>query len=425
MKSKKPKKHIKTKGKGGSKGEKPLLTAFRFQGKVFFLTYKGISDFGEKVAKDSLANFLLNQNPNEVKNRPQKYLVCQQMYDSGQPHFHAILVYPKRKNIQNPLFYDYKGIHPNIQPMRNMKAALDYVYKQDARPDTNMDIVQQRRKARAKDSSSLYELLRQQMKRDPFHFNVYNYCRKHNLDCQIYKTNYTKAITLVNHMQQAQCRAIIRDKPGIKFITRELIRQRLTPEQLTQFYSHPCYQKIVDFVNTIYTYPNRTPDTRAPVKTRHLLIVGGPDIGKSALVNHRPTDLHPYPGLDHYYGTHPLGVAQKFYPPYTNYTFSLVFWNEFVVDSPLYPKRRYNQLLDYLDGARGSLLQKGKPAYDRQDNPRHILTSNRTLKQHVRSTFNSEESRAMALRNLPARIQQVCVPEGKDIHFLRKLFISA
>ena len=114
--------------KGGvPKGGKPLGTPFSLKAKCFFLTYKGVSQSGEKVFKQALAKYLFQQNPNDLKIRPQKYLVCQQMYDSGQPHFHAILTYSVRKTIYTPDFFDYLKIHPNIQTMRNLKAALQYV----------------------------------------------------------------------------------------------------------------------------------------------------------------------------------------------------------------------------------------------------------------------------------------------------------
>ena len=412
-----------SKRKGVPKGEKPFNTAFRLQAKCYFLTYKGISDSGEKIDKNSLANYLVKQNPNDLKLRPVKYLICQQMYDSGQPHFHVILTYSKMKQIANPHYYDYLGIHPNVQRMRNMKAALEYMYKQDPHPVTNMDIVSQRRVARASSTKSLYELLLEQMKEDPLRFDIDDYCVKHDLDKQIYKADYRKALTLLKRMQPAYARAHLRQKPGIEFITPELISSRLDERELAQFYSHPCYQKIVDHINLIHMYPNRDESTMAPSKTPHLLLVGDASIGKSALVDHRPTGQHPYPGLMHYYPCYHLSIGQKFFPPYRSFDYSLVRWNEFVIDSDMFPKKGYNRLLDYLEGAPSALPQKGRPPVQRQDNPRHILTSNRTLEEHICKTFNSEQSRAMSRRNLGTRIDCVVIPKGHSIHFLRKLFV--
>ena len=419
-----PNSQSKFRGKVVPKGGKPLTTAFRLQSTTFFLTYKGFSDkLGRNIDKFQLQDYLFFRNPNDRKVSPVKYLVCQQMYDSGQPHFHVILVYPKRKDIFSSDYFDFQGIHPNIQTMRNMKAALQYVYKQDPHPVTNMDLVSQRRKARAKDTSSLYQLLQQQMKKDPFLFDVNTYCQTHGLFKQIYKANYAKALTLIKLAQPAYAKAVLRNLPGIQLITPVLISQRLNSQELQQFYSDPCYQKIVAHINQIHTYPNRDPSTMAPSKTPHLLLVGDASIGKSALVDHRPTPQHPHPGLMRYYATYHLSIGQKFFPPYRSFDYRLVRWNQFTIASDMFPKSGYNRLLDYLEGAPSALPQKGRPPVQRQDNPKHILTSNRTLQEHICKTFASQASRALARRSLGTRIDCVVIPKGKSLHFLRKLFV--
>lgn len=421
-----------TKTKPSSRGSSGESASFKLQSTTFFLTYKGQTDFGQKITKKLLADFLINGTPRDRSLKPSKYLICQQTYESGLPHFHVILVYPHRKVIADPRYFDYHGsrdplgihpVHPNVQPMRNMKAALSYVYKQDPQPLTNMDIIAQERVARAKDSRSLYQLLEQQMLKDPFTFDVDAYCSKHYLFKQIYKANYAKAITLIKRAQPAYARMYLSQKPGIQFITPEVIRTRLNEDELAQFYSDPCYQKIVDHINQIHRYPNRDPSSMAPSKTPHLLLVGDASIGKSALVDHRPTDKYPYPGLMHYYACYHMSIGQKFFPPYRSFDYRMVRWNQFTIVSDMFPKSGYNRLLDYLEGAPSALPQKGRPPVQRQDNPKHILTSNRTLQQHICKTFASQQSRALARRNIGTRIDCVVIPAGKSIHFLRKLFI--
>ena len=411
--------------KGVPKGEKDQNSSFRVSSTTFFLTYKGIAENDRKITKNQLKNYLLSQNRKGAKVKPEKYLICQQTYDSGEPHFHVILVYPCRKEITVPDYFDYLNIHPNIQPMRNMKAALDYVYKEDPAPLTNMDIPKQKMIARAKDSSSLYELLEQQMLKDPFRFDLDTYLNDNHLFKWVYKANYTKAITLIKRAQPAAARSILQQKPGIKLITPQLIHQRLTETEQKQFYSDPCYQRIVDHINQIHKYPNKDPSTKAPSKTPHLLLSGDASIGKSALVDHIATEEYPHPGLMHYISCYHMSIGQKFFPPYRSYDYSMVRWNQFVIDSDMFPKKAYNRLLDYLEGAPSALPQKGRPPVERQDNPKHILTSNRTLEQHICKTFNSEESRAMSRRNLGTRVDCVEIPTGKNIHFIRKLFVSA
>lgn len=419
----KPKKKSTLKGRGVSEGEKPPSKAFLLQSKVYFLTYKGISDSGQKITKNQLANYLLKQNPNDLKLRPEKYLVCEQTYQNGEPHFHVILVYEKRKQIGNSAFFDYLGIHPNIQTMRNMKAALEYVYKEDKVPLTNMDIVREKRVARAKDSSSLYQLLEDQMKKDPFNFQVYSYCKTHDLFKQIYKANYTKAVHLVIKAQQAECKHHLRHMSGIQQITPQLIAQKLSPEQQKTFYSVPEYQRIINHINQAVIYPNKSLKQRLPDKTPHLYLVGPSDIGKSAFVTHHPNPSHPFPGLDHYFSTYYLNVSQRYFPPYDTYMSSLVYWDQFVLNSTIFPKTRYNQLLTYLSGQPTQIPIKGRTSVRRMDNPKHILTSNRTLQQQICATFKSQQSRSKARMNLRSRLDQVILHPGFNLHFLRKLFV--
>ena len=409
--------------KGVPTGKDLSSTNFTLKAKVFFLTFKGISDSGEELTKDLLAEHLKNGVLGDLTLRPEKYLVCRQTYESGQPHFHAILVYSRRKTISNPAHYDFMGIHPNIQTMRNMRAALEYVNKEDQSPLTNMDVPRQKVVARAKETKSLYQLLQQQMLKDPFLFDPYAYCARNDLFKQIYKANYAKAITLIKAAQPAHVRLLLRAKPGILPITQSLIREKLNAAQIQQYFSDSCYARIVYHINQVSEYPNYSPASMAPSKTPHLLLVGDSSIGKSALVDHRADQRYPYPGLMHYYATYHLCIGEKFFPPYRSFDYTLVRWNQFTIDSDIFPKKGYHRLLDYLEGAPSALPQKGRPAVERQDNPKHILTSNRTLEQHILKTFRSQQSRAMSRTNLGTRVDCVVVPEGKNIHFLRKLFV--
>jgi hypothetical protein len=410
--------------KGVPKGKDLSSTGFRLSSSVFFLTYKGISDSGDQLTKYLLAEHLKNGVLGDLTVRPEKYSVSRQTYESGQPHFHVILVYSKRKQISEPNHYDFMGVHPNIQTMRNMKAALVYVGKEDKQPLTNMDLPRQILVARAKDTRSLYQLLQQQMLLNPFTFDVDAYCAKHGLFKQIYKANYAKAITLIKRAQPAFARAVLRLKPGILMITHSLIHQKLNAAQIQQYFSDPCYANIVKHINQIRQYPNKSVCTQAPIKTKHLLLVGEPDSGKTSLVYHRANSTYPYNGLAHFYPTYYLAIGQKYFPPYKSYDYSLVNWQQFTIVSDMFPKSGYARLLNYLDGSVSALPQKGRPAVQRQDNPKHILTSNRTLVQHIQKTFNSPQALALSLNNLPARIECVVVPDGKNIHFLRKLFVA-
>ena len=401
-----------SKGKGVPKGGKASFSLFSLKSKCFFLTYKGISDSGQKITKETLANYLLEMNPRDYKIKPEKYLICQQMYDSGEPHFHVILVYSKRKQIASQNFYDYLGIHPNIQTMRNMKAALEYVYKEDPSPYTNMDIVQERRVARAKDSSSLYQFLQEEMKKDPFNFDPISYCVAHNLDKEIYKANYSKALTLLKKVQQAQCNRLLSTKPGYKYIDRALIQQKLTPDQLKTYDSWPGYQTIVDYLNQVPRYR-----FRRPAKTMNLLITGPKSTGKSALVWQTYIEP-PFNPLNAHISVYPMGMKDWF-PEYKSEVYDLIYWNQAKLTS-----YSYDTILQLLDGSPVMLPAKGG-GHKKVDNPLVFMTSNMTLDQMIHQKFKYDLSyKQMAKKNLRVRIQNVIIPDGLTLFLLQKLLLS-
>ena len=402
-------------GKGSFKEKRPSSNPkkeFCLCSKVFFLTYKGTSVFGQKLDKFSLAEFLLKQNPNDRSVKPEKYLVCQEKYDTGQPHYHVILVYQKRKHIERPDYYDYLGVHPNIQTMRNMRAAIDYVHKEDPDPVTNMDLVQQKRAARAKDTSSLYQLLQQQMMKDPFNFDVFNYCLQHNLTKQIYKANYTKAVALLRNVRTAYCNKLLFEKSGFKPITRALIQQILSPSELKTYNSWAGYQTIVNYLNTMNTQRGRRQQ-----KSMNLLISGAPSTGKSALFWQRS----PLPGRSSviaHLPLYPMGMKDWF-PEYKSDVYAGIYWNEAKLTS-----YAYDVILQLLDGSPVTLPAKGG-GHKKVDNPTVIMTSNMTLEEMIYQKFYHNKSYLkMAKQNLAVRVHNVIIPPGYTLFILQKLLVS-
>lgn len=403
------------KGKGkGVPGGKPntLPGRFRLVSKVYFLTYKGTSDSGQKISKESLAHFLLHQNKATEKGlKPEKYLICQEMYDSGEPHFHVILMYEKRKEIKDPSHYDYLSIHPNITNMRNLKAALDYMYKEDPNPYTNMDILQERRKAKAKDSSSLYEFLREQMLKDPFNFDPIKFCVSHNLDREIYKANYAKALNLFKKTHTAYVNLYLSKKPGFQPITRDLITSTLTAQELKVYDSWSGYQRIVDHLNImIQKKGNRDP------KTPNLLLTGRPNCGKSALVWH-PSPHSYFNPISAHCSVYPMGMRDWF-PKYQSHVYHLIYWNEMTLSA--YP---YDLILQLLDGSPVQLPTKGG-SHKKIDNPLVLMTSNMTLDQMIEHKFGKKKDMLdLAKKNLPIRVDNIIIPKGYNLFILQKLFV--
>ena len=390
------------------------LKGFSLSSNTYFLTYKGFSEKqGRNISKQELLDHLLHDCVTNRKMSVRKYLVCEEMYDSGQPHFHVILVFPRRKRVVQATAFDYLDIHPNIQTMRNMKAALGYVYKEDPRPLTNMDVLQQRRVARAKDTSSLYELLEQEMLKDPFNFDVYAYLQAHDLFRQVYKANFSKALTLIKHAREATCNRLLIDKPGFKFIDRALIESQLTPSELQLFDSWEGYQTIVDHLNQIPRYR-----FRRPAKTMNLLLTGPKSIGKSALVWQQYLEPHLNP-INRHCSVYPMGLKDWF-PEYKSQVYDLIYWNEAKLTS-----YAYDVILQLLDGSPTLLPAKGS-SHKKVDNPLVIMTSNMTLEEMIREKFRYNLSyRRMARQNLSVRITNVVVPQGLDLFLLQKLLVPS
>ena len=396
--------------KGVKKEDKASNLTFSLQGKCIFLTYKGVTDSGQKITKENLANFLLNQNQNDVKLRPTKYLVCEQRYEDGQPHFHVILIYQRRKQIHSQNFYDYKGIHPNIQTMRNMNAALDYVCKQDSDPLTNMDIVAQKRLARASHSSTLYDLLYDQMVKDPFNFDPLGYCVRHNIHREVYKTNYTKAVKFLRLIQQAYCNQLLSQKPGIRIIDRSLIQATLTPPELEIYDSWSGYQTIVSYLNQIPAY-----GYKRPIKTKNLLITGPSNIGKTSLMESDLNDT--YNCVERYCSIYPMS-AKTWWPNYKSETYQVISWNQAKLTA-----FSYDVILKVLEGSKVDLPQKGTSTL-KYDNPLVVLTSNMTLEEMIKQKFGYNKSyMQMARRNLAVRVQNVVIPDGYTLFILQKLLM--
>lgn len=397
--------------KGCRRGETPAISKFHLLGKTFFLTYKGTTDSGVRLTREDLVNFLVYSNPRDRKLHPQKYLVCEQMYDDGTPHFHVILVYSRRKSIERPDYYDYLGLHPNIQVMRNMKAALQYVHKQDLTPLTNMDLLHQRRVSRARDSSSLYQLLEQQMLRDPFNFDVARFFQDHDLFRQVYRTNYSKAISLLRMAQQAKCNSLLQNRRGFIPIDRPLIEQKLSPFQLQIFDSWGGYQRIVDYLNTMNVERGRRQQ-----KSLNLLITGPPSTGKSALFWQRD----PLPGRSsvvNHLPLYPMGMRDWF-PDYRSDVYAGIYWNQAKLTS-----YSYDVILQLLDGSPVMLPAKGG-GHKKVDNPLVILISNMTLEQMIHQKFYYNRSyQVLARSNLAVRVQNLVLPPGYDLFLLQRLLV--
>lgn len=333
----------------------------------------------------------------------QYYKVAAQTHPTtGIPHLDILLLY--RRSVKKSLNrFDYLVKHGHLTRYRKLnQAILQYGDKQDQAPLTNLPL-NSSLVLRAKEvQTDLYSVLEQEMLRDPFYFQPYAWIQANRLGSAVSRTNWSKAVSLVKKLQQARCNLLLQQKPGFRYISRALIQQNLTPDELTLFDSWTGYQTIVDKLNQVVTH-----GCHRPHKAPHLLLVGPPNTGKTALA------LRVRRLASVYF----MGVSNWF-PRYRSDVYRMILWNEFNLRLMPYPN-----LLNLLEGTPMDLQYKGGSTL-RTDNQLVLMTSNMTLDQHVDGRFRTEQSRTLARANLRARVNQVIVPPGLDLFLLQKLIVA-
>ena len=362
----------------------------------------------------------------QTKHGLQYYHIALQHHQNQIPHLDILLLYATSKQ-RRLTDFDYILRHGNITTYRKLNLAiLDYGKKEDPHclsnlPPDSSTILQLQQLKR-----DPYRFLELQMLKDPLHFNLQQYVRKNDLNQ--YLPSWSSLKSRLKDSQLAAANLQLRQKPGLKLITHQRIKERFTKRQYRTYRKFKAiYEPIIERINHLILHPNNSPQSTNELQSKHLFINSKQSsIGKTSLVDFKilTDSKHSYPGLAHYLPVYYLNSTQTYFPPYTSYVYPLVFWDQFTIDSITFPKKRYNLLLSYLGGSTVSLPIKGHHPALRRDNPIHILTSNYTLQELIGKTFKSADSRAKALSNLGARIQQVTIPKGVSLHLLRKLFVS-
>lgn len=109
---------------------------FKFDSTSFFLTYPQ-SDF----TNESLIQFLNSVADLEWAR------ACREQHSDGEPHSHVVGKFKKRFQSRNERVFDYQGRHPNIQPIRSIARALEYVSKDGEYLDHGAVPVTQKKRA--------------------------------------------------------------------------------------------------------------------------------------------------------------------------------------------------------------------------------------------------------------------------------------
>ena len=327
------------------------------------------------------------------------YRIALQHHANGIPHLDILLVYQKSllRQVTDFNFLLKKPAH--VTTYRKLNAAiLDYGKKQDLQsltniPDNASNVIELQ-----SFKNDPYRYLELKMHEDPLNFSVEQYVQKHDL--AQYISAWSSIKTKLKDMQVAAANLKLKQKSGFKLITPTLIKQKLNNAQQQRYFSWEGYRIITSHLNQMITQKGNR-----PFKTKQLLLVGRPDIGKTSLIRQ----------IEKYCAVYHMDISNWF-PKYRDQVYSVIAWNQFKLKGGM----SHTDLLKLLEGYPMDLQYKGGSSL-RRDNQLIIMTSNMTLDHHISLKFKDHEQRQLARANLNARITQVKIPSTLDLFVLFKL----
>ena len=327
------------------------------------------------------------------------YHIALEHHASGVPHLDILLVYDK--SIKRQLTdFDYLYKHGDVTTYRKLNnAIIDYGKKEDKQslsnfPENTQQVIQIQD---LKKDPYLY--LQKEMLNDPLKFNIQEYVRKHNLDPYI--TNWSSIKTKLKDMQVAAANLSLRNKPGFRLITPELIRDTLSDSEYVIYRrSQGIYDQVIAKLNEVVKYK-----FERPFKSKQLLLVGPPDTGKTSLIRQ----------IQKHCAVYHMDVSNWF-PAYRDQVYGVIAWNQFKLKGGM----THTDLLKFLEGYPMDLEYKGGSSL-RRDNQLIIMTSNMTLQQHINLKFKDNHQKDLAKANLKSRIEEIILPKDVDLFLLQNL----
>lgn len=377
----------------------------RITGKYWRLVVPALASYGVDWTYESNAIRSLRASAvdllvqNQQSRGLSEYLVAVERHPGTRmAHLDILMVYNRR--IYNTYGrYDYIIKHGNLTKYRTVNAAiLEYGRKEDPNPIGNLDVKATIMKSRVK--SELYTMMYEAMVKKPFKFDPIAWLTDSDIASEAIKTNVFKVIRMVRQQQNMTCNRLLRDRSGIRFISRQMIESTLSKQELELYDSWSGYQTIVDHINQIPTYKYCRPH-----KTSNLFLTGPPNIGKSSLIIE----------IQRHCPVYPLGTKHGWFPSFKSEVYSMLSWDQF--NLRCYP---YTDLLKLLEGRPMKLPIKGGHV-ERADNQLIICTSNLSLERHIRKRFRLEQDIADSIANLGVRFTEVVVPVDRPLFILCKL----
>ena len=352
------------------------------RGRHFFLT---VPHFEATV--DSVLEALRAHQPQWPYLRWAAVLQTHTSDESKGVHLHLYLAFPKQIRLRLDRF-DYLGKHGKLERVRDHRSILKYMTK-EARVRANFDYMEP---VLQKDFVYGANLLLAQGWKPRQIIRAF--------PSIAHRKGWQGFLRLTAYNRQSQKFLAQAAKPGLRLITPELIRARLSDEEYVRYYSSPIFARIVEKINDIVRYGSHRPH-----KAKALLITGRPNTGKTTLGLALQQRLGTFTFPD-----------DGWWQGYQSDVFKLIVWNQFNLKRLQYPT-----LLKFLEGLRMDLPIKGSHV-TRSDNPLILLTTNLSLEQLICKRFSSEENRAHSRANLAVRIEQVSIG-ATPIFFLTKLLV--
>lgn len=99
--------------------------------KTLFLTYACPKDGWGDIpsTKANVGLFLYQREPT-----PTEVMVSEELHENGERHYHCLVQWAMTKKKVNHDFFNFWGVHPNIQVVRNYWAVKEYITKEDKDP---------------------------------------------------------------------------------------------------------------------------------------------------------------------------------------------------------------------------------------------------------------------------------------------------
>jgi len=204
------------------------------------------------------------------------YSIAIESHADGNPHLDMLIILQKRTDLYLDQLDFLCQKHGDLTRYRTLNAAiLDYSSKEDT-PLTNCLDAKQllAEQALKKDP---YVFLQEHMLRDPYTFNIAQFCERN--DYFRYLSGFNAIESRLKKHQQARCNSLLKSKPGIRIIDKELIQSTLTTSEQELYHSHSFYGTIIRYLNQINLHGWTRPFT-----SNQLYISGKSRIGKSYLI---------------------------------------------------------------------------------------------------------------------------------------------